>query len=346
MTDHNGLIQVDVERFVMQTRGFGEDCRLVRKAITGDGAIEIRDSRIPEEPHDVLQEMVLRYFRQPTWAKLQDERLGAKHDVGWTPPFTEWTKFHDVLEVMAERGLNVRPHAVKHKDPKERFMWRIGDDPDDTAFAALHAPQVVPAAFVKDWKRKIDVYFPHAQRAIFTMLEMLAVGYHLELNFFTKLLEHGPHLFAPTGVNLAQLGEPGTVHAALHRDIGFITAHGRSNAPGLFLWKRNGERIPARIQKNCILAQVAQQLAHVMGGQGLDGMHEVVAVKEAQPVIERMRAAGEEPWRVSTTFFFHMASDCMIAPLGPFRTDEALAKYPPIRVGDQIMYELGITGVG
>ena len=51
--------------------------------------------------------------------------------------------------------------------------------------------------------------------AVFTVSEMLALGYQIPKNSFTDLLKGGPHLLAPTGSDLEKY-KKGTIFAGLH----------------------------------------------------------------------------------------------------------------------------------
>lgn len=52
-------------------------------------------------------------------------------------------------------------------------------------------------------------------------------------------------------------------------------------------------------------------------------------------------------WRISSTFFLHIASDNILRPLeGVFDTEEKrAAKYPKIHTGDQVRKELGLIAL-
>jgi hypothetical protein len=54
--------------------------------------------------------------------------------------------------------------------------------------------------------------------AVFTVSEMLALGYQMPKNTFTDILKGGPHLLAPTGSDLEKY-KKGTIFAALHYGI-------------------------------------------------------------------------------------------------------------------------------
>ena len=56
----------------------------------------------------------------------------------------------------------------------------------------------------------------------------------------------GPHLLAPTGSDLAAHASVGTVLAGWHNDLNLLTIHGKSRYPGLFVWLKDGTKMPVR----------------------------------------------------------------------------------------------------
>lgn len=70
---------------------------------------------------------------------------------------------------------------------------------------------------------------------------------------------------------------PGTlsVHLRYHSDLNFLTVHGKSRFPGLYIWLRNGSRVAVRIPEGCLLVQAGKQMEHLTGGHVMAGMHEV-----------------------------------------------------------------------
>ena len=48
----------------------------------------------------------------------------------------------------------------------------------------------------------------------------------------------------------------GTVLAGYHYDLSFITIHGKSRYPGLYIWTREGKRVSLEIPDGCLLVQV------------------------------------------------------------------------------------------
>lgn len=62
----------------------------------------------------------------------------------------------------------------------------------------------------------------------------------------------GPHLLAPTASDLDKY-EVGTAFAGFHYDLNFITIHGKSRYPGLFLWTREKKKLAVKIPDGCLL---------------------------------------------------------------------------------------------
>lgn len=66
------------------------------------------------------------------------------------------------------------------------------------------------------------------------------------------------------------------------------------------------------------------------------GFHEVVVSKDITRIIAERKAANKSLWRVSSTLFGHIQSDQILEPLGQFKTEDSLNKFPPILAGDQV----------
>jgi hypothetical protein len=69
-------------------------------------------------------------------------------------------------------------------------------------------------------------------------------------------------------------------------------------------------------------------------------MHEVIYSDATKASAAKAREEGRSLWRVSSTVFGHIASDAVLEPLGRFRTEENLKKYPKCFTGDQVQAEL------
>lgn len=169
---------------------------------------------------------------------------------------------------------------------------------------------------------------------------MAAIGFGMAPDAFTSLMKFGPHLLAPTGSDLSRWGDLGTVFASYHYDLNFLTIHGRSRFPGLFVWTRDGKKMAVKVPENCLLLQSGKQFEWLTGGHVLAGFHEVVVVEATQSAMDRARAENRSLWRVSSTLFSHIASDKVLEPLGAFACEAARAEYPATKAGDQVQAEL------
>lgn len=78
-----------------------------------------------------------------------------------------------------------------------------------------------------------------------------------------------------TGANLEVHNKLDMCYAGYHYDLNFLTIHGKSRFPGLFVWLRNGKRVAVRIPAGCLFIQAGKQLEWLTGGYVKAGMHEV-----------------------------------------------------------------------
>ena len=99
-------------------------------------------------------------------------------------------------------------------------------------------PQVIPAQGIDGWEEKMDKWGNQLISAVYTVAEMSALGMGLQKDSFTKCLEGGNHLLAPTGSDLAKNGL-GAIFAGFHYDISFLTIHGKSRLETvpLLVWR-------------------------------------------------------------------------------------------------------------
>ncbi|CAJ0909456.1 12997_t:CDS:10 [Entrophospora sp. SA101] len=226
-----------------------------------------------------------------------------------------------------------RPLISEGPDPKWRFFWRIGELPEQTKFPQLNSDPVVPEAFKDVWSTIMNQWGKQLHQAVVDVVEMTSVGFGMAANYLPDLTKKGPHLLAPTGSDLNKYGKLGTILAGFHYDLNFVTIHGKSRFPGLNIWPRNGsEKINVRVPDGHLLVQAGKQLEWLTGGEVKAGYHEVI-VTEA--TIKKIRP-NRPLWRISSTFFLHIASDNLLKPIEPFfKPNPSL--YPPIATGDQML---------
>ena len=156
--------------------------------------------------------------------------------------------------------------------------------------------------------------------AIFTVAEMAALGMGISKTAFTDRMEGGAHLLAPTGSDLVK-NDVGAVFAGFHYDISFMTIHGKSRYPGLFVWTRDWKKKAVKIPEGCLLIQSGRSFEHITGGYVLAGFHEVVyaeATKQARDRRQELldaQGVDRRQWRVSSTLFSHFRNDVDIRPM-------------------------------
>lgn len=316
-------------------------CQRVSKCLHQYGLLVIKDPRVTYADNDTFIDMMEKYYGQERAAKEKDVRKEYHYQVGATPNGVEQARNHCSKIAKMEGEDKPTTECPPGVDPKWRFFWRMGELPPKTEFKALNADPVIPAAF-PEWPTVMDRWGGLILQTIHTIAEMAAVGFEMAPDSFTKLMQYGPHLLAPTGSDLAEHGKLGTVFAKYHYDLNFITIHGKSRYPGLYVWTREGKKVAVKVPKGCLLVQAGKQFEYLTGGEVLAGYHEVLVSEATLRAVEEAKSAQppRSLWRVSSTLFSHVASDNVLQPLGPFATEEALSKYPPIKAGDHVQKEL------
>ena len=134
-------------------------------------------------------------------------------------------------------------------DSKWRFFWKIGERP---AEIKDDIPQVYPVDF-PEWEEQMNYWGFQMVNASLLAAEMAAIGMGLDKDTFTSRMQQGPHLLAPTASDLQKYDKIGTSFATFHYDLNFITIHGKSRYPGLFLWTRDMEKQAVSIPEGCLL---------------------------------------------------------------------------------------------
>ncbi|KAI3329905.1 hypothetical protein F4824DRAFT_370790 [Ustulina deusta] len=361
------IIDLDVFLASRDSAAAREECAKAARALITYGALVLHDSRVAEPDNVAFLDLLEDYFAQPDDVLRRDERPELGYQVGVTLENTEKPKCAvdepclDVIRRLApeERPLDISGHAP---DPKCRFFWRMSEPtPYATQFPGLNAENVVPAAdgIRERWTPVMTQWGRSMKSAVSGLAEMAAVGMGLPAGTFRDAGRYGPHLLAPTASDLRKYGEKDTILAGFHTDLNFLTIHGRSRYPGLHVWARNtGRRIPVKIPPgNHLLVQAGKQLEHVTGGLVKAGFHEVV-VNDATLATVAMRTA-ESPdrplVRISSTFFYHLASDFDLVPIpalveraGAVRAEQArlgrdegaAVDYRAMKVGEQVQEEL------
>jgi isopenicillin N synthase-like dioxygenase len=332
---------IDLAKFLNKTAGWEAECATVASQLSTHGVLVIRDPRVDQKENDVFIDQMEQYYDQPREKKLADIHPEVYYQVGATPDGIENARNHCARVEKLAKDERPLTHCPPEADPKWRFFWRMGDSPKVTEFPQLNMPQVVPPAFPR-WAEINNRWGSLMLTAVHTCAQMAACGFDLPVDTFTDLMKCGPHLLAPTGGDLGHetYGKLGSVFANYHYDLNFMTIHGKSRFPGLFIWTRDGRRVAVRVPDGCLLIQAGKQFEWLTGGHVLAGFHEVVVSADTVAAVARARAASRSLWRVSSTLFSHIASDNVLQPLGKFVSPDAVTAYPPTKAGNQVKEEL------
>lgn len=183
--------------------------------------------------------------------------------------------------------------------------------------------------------------------AVYQVAEMSALGMGLEKRAFVDKMQGGAHLLAPTGSDLIK-NEVGSIFAGFHYDIAFLTIHGKSRFPGLYVWLRNNQKLQVKVPKGCLLLQAGKTFEHITGGYVLAGFHEVVYTQQTKNACEQAIAQGKSTWRVSSTLFSHFRNDVDCSPLPELvklYKINAAEKFPKMTAFDILMTELSATNM-
>lgn len=312
---------------------FRRECEKVADTFHRYGVVIVRDPRVSESDNNVFLDMMEKYFEGSDGVR--DARPKIGYQIGVTGEGVERARNHCAR--MGAYGPDDKPLSPcpPEFDKKWRFFWRIGPIPEKTEFPQMNSDPVIPPEF-PEWKDTMDMWGGKMISAVQTLAEMAALGFNMPADAFTSRMNFGPHLLAPTGSDFNKFQEEGHILAGYHYDLNFMTIHGKSRFPGLYVWTREGKKMTVNIPDGCLLVQAGKQYEYLTGGYVLAGFHEVVITPATCAVIQRKKAAGESLWRVSSTLFSHIQSDQVLEPLAPFNSPEALAAFPSIKAGLQV----------
>ena len=324
-------------------------CKAMADYLRETSILVVRDPRVSASDAESFTALMQRYYAQSRETLMADARPECAYQVGVTPEKVECAKCakdKDCLSRIDAMPEEHRPHKPTTADPKWRFFWRCGPRPESSDFPEQNLEPVCPAAFPQ-WAETMDAWGAKMLGALEASAEMLAVGFGLPKAALKDLMHLGPHLLAPTGSDLARYDAEGTVFAGWHTDLNFLTIHGKSNFPGLYVWLRDGSKMAVKVPPGCLLIQAGQQMEYVTGGRVMAGYHEVIVDEAARAAAARAKAESRSLWRISSTMFGTVRSDATLEPF-PCFANEATAKagkYPPIMAGQQVLNELMAIGM-
>lgn len=315
-----------------------EACKKVVEIFKQTSCLIIKSPKVKEQDNSNFLDLVEKYFSQRTEELMKDVHPEFNYCVGATPEFTEIPRDHSE-HISKLEGAHAA-HKPVGADPKWRFFWRVGDRPEHTQFAEQNAAPVVPENFKAEWATVMNKWGDLMLESLFSVSEMVSVGLGWKKDTLVELMKQGPHLLAPTGSDLTRHNNLDTIFAGFHYDFNLLTIHGKSRFPGLFIWLRDGSKLQVRVPDGCLILQAGKQLEWVTGGEISAGFHEVVVCPDTLKAVDNAKEKNASLWRISSTLFGHVNSEKTLEPLGQFRNDETLAKYPPTLAGKQSEDEL------
>jgi len=324
-------------------------CVAMADYLSKTSILVVRDPRVSEGEASAFTSLLQRYYSQELPALMADARPDCAYQVGVTPENVECAKCANdpsCLDRIEAMPAEHRPHKPQKADPKWRFFWRVGPRPSSSDFPEQNLEPVKPKAF-PEWSTTMDAWGHKMLAALESSAEMLAVGFGLPKAALRDLMHLGPHLLAPTGSDLARYDAVGTIFAGWHTDLNFLTIHGKSNFPGLYVWLRDGSKMAVKVPPGCLLIQAGQQMEYVTGGRVMAGYHEVVVDEAAKAAATKAKAEGRSLWRISSTMFGTVRSDTTLQPFAQFVTEPGAkaGKYPPLPAGQQVLNELMAIGM-
>lgn len=138
----------------------------------------------------------------------------------------------------------------------------MGRIPPTTSFPTLAMTNVTPEHFAETWDTDMEAWGQQIKAAAEDVVRMLSVSLGLGAEaLLDEAGKYGPHLLAPTSVDLKRHGTLDTIFAGFHTDLNALTFHGRSRYPGLHVWARNsGKKLSVKMPPGHLLCQAGKQI--------------------------------------------------------------------------------------
>ena len=336
---------------IIDTVNFRENLSECKKAVESFekyGVMIIKDPRVDQKKNSDFIDQMEKYYEQAgqkfyNGELLTDAKPESGYNIGLVPEGMETARNHK--HTIDKKFNNQRPLTQQPPqcDKKWRFSWNVDENILDKQ--GVLGDNVVPKGFEDVWADTMNGWGHLMLGSVKTAAEMLARGYEIDPGHFRDRMEGSTHLLAPTGSDLSKYNEVGTVLAGFHYDLSFISIHGKSRFPGLYIWLRDGTKLQIKVPEGCLLLQAAKQLEHQTGGQIFAGFHEVVVNEDTLIAIEKAKKEGRSLWRVSSTMFSSIRYDEMLQPELLFANEESLKAYPPILTYKHVQEELKAIGL-
>ena len=127
-------------------------------------------------------------------------RLICSFTVGTTPDFIEHPRDHaEFLKALTPENAAFTP-SPPNKDPKWRYLFRIGEKEKGAVASIVEPERVAPADF-PEFTPIVDKWGGTLLNAVHTLAAMLETGLELEKGSFMDKLKCGNSVCGPTGSN-------------------------------------------------------------------------------------------------------------------------------------------------
>lgn len=310
------------------------------------GIMILKDPRVNEDENGKFLDFMEQYYENRSkhfykTGELLDSNPEGGHQTGVVAEFTERARNHK--ETISKEFPNSLPSTPQPppKDKKWRYMWQVGETDAKQAAQNSHImPKNVIPADIPEFEQRMTSFGSILKNSCLTASEIIALGLGADQQALRSKMEGAPQILGPTGSDLSKHNQLGDILAGFHYDLSFMTIHGKSRYPGLYIWLRSGERIPVKVPEGCFLLQAAKQMELMTAGHIYAGFHEVIVSEETLKAVEKAKKEGRSLWRVSSTMFSSIRYDEVLKPLDIFKDHPDYSKFPPILTADQVEAEL------
>lgn len=226
-----------------------------------------------------------------------------------------------------------REHARDHAAPDLKEFWQIGRDP--TPDIAL--PSNVWPAELPQMRGRFQALYSELDRVGAVVLAALEPSLGLPAGWFAERIRNGNSVlriihYPPLPAHVP----PGSLRAAAHEDINFITIMVAARGAGLELLDQNGQWLPVIADNRQLIVNTGDMLARLTNDRIAAKSHRVV------------NPAGPNVSRYSMPFFLHPQDSVSLASL-PSCRDDGKSRYPDCTAGEylaQRVSEIGLSPKG
>ena len=304
--DHATLPVIDLSGLFT---GRDEDRAAVASALgeaaRGSGFFYVTGHGIPQSQIDAMFAASAEFHGMPRSFKMRWWSGFTTHHRGYVPFEENGTDF---------------PAKINFNEAWDLSYEAPADHPDHLAGWRMTGPNVWPD--IPGWRETVSGYYDAVFRLGLRLLDTLA----LELGVDPSELRR--HITAPTSQLRMLRYVPNDMPAT--KEMTGIAAHSDfecftillQGGPGLQVMNAEDEWVEAPPIPGTFIVNIGDIFETWSGGRFKSTQHRVVNT-------------GAE--RYSFPLFFGLDYHAVVEPLEPFRTPEALAKYPPMKAGEHLM---------